>query len=112
MAVTVLTIFCQSGLFTAELSLLESTHQLAMFKESKLTLNTLPMDYSSRNVPTWSLSRKFATYPACSQRPETRLGQSDLPTKTNPQNIPIGYMNRLDTKKSNIKGRNHRYIDL
>ena len=40
------------------------------------------------------------------------VGQADLPTITNPQYLPISYMNRLDTKKSNIKGRTHRRIGL
>ena len=31
-----------------------------------------------------------------------RLGQADQSTITNPQNLPIRYMNQLDTKKSNI----------
>ena len=48
--------------------------------------------------------------PLCFDRVDIRLGQADLPTITNPQNPPISYMNRLDTKKSNIKGRNHRHI--
>ena len=43
---------------------------------------------------------------------DNRLGQAVLPTITNPQNLPISYMNQLDTKKSNIKGRNHRHIGL
>ena len=42
----------------------------------------------------------------------SRLGQPDQLTITNPQNLPISHMNRLDTKKSNIKGRNHRHIGL
>ena len=38
---------------------------------------------------------------------DNRLGQAVLPTITNPQYLPISYMNRLDTKKSNIKGCSH-----
>ena len=41
-----------------------------------------------------------------------RLGQANQSSITNPQNLPISYMNRLDTKKSNIKGHNHRHLGL
>ena len=42
----------------------------------------------------------------------TRLGQANSSSITNPQNLPISYMNQLDTKKSNIKASNHSHIGL
>ena len=61
------------------------------------------------------LSKTLAKFPAfifCMNELYSRVGQADLSTRTNPQNLQISYMNRLDTKKSNIKGRNHPHIGL
>ena len=41
-----------------------------------------------------------------------RLGQAVRSSITNPQNLPISYMNRFGTKKSNIKACNHSQIGL